>query len=283
MEKYIKELFEAMNLQLKNLEKEVIDPLEQAREAIEIIRPILQQLRDIFLRYDGIDRQEEIRFFKKIKPKFASRLIYYLRVFHIESRCPTASKSLIEELLVGELKRIKYFFRQNLEFYQYYITGAEYLDEWLFIRGRYDLHLVTDEYFMLIDPDFSTVHSYKVSRMLAYNALKEYLNNRLLLLANGQRAKVGKRTLRWTASKADLIELLYALQSAGVFNNSKSDVKMVAKFLESIFHIKLGNYYRVFQEIRIRKKSRTRFLDLLKDTLIKRMDETDTQGIGGST
>ena len=72
-----------------------------------------------------------------------------------------------------------------------------------------------------------------------------------------------------------LRELLYALQSAGLFNNSKIDRKQLANQLEHFFNIDLGNYYRVFQEMRIRKINRTTFLDQLKDRLIQRMDEAD--------
>jgi hypothetical protein len=61
--------------------------------------------------------------------------------------------------------------------------------------------------------------------------------------------------LKWTASKASLIELLYALQTSGSFNNGSIDLKSLATSLENLFDIDLGNYYRVFQEIRIRKQS----------------------------
>lgn len=51
--------------------------------------------------------------------------------------------------------------------------------------------------------------------------------------------------------------------------------------LEESFNVKVGNFYRVFQGQRIRKKSRTTFLDTLKENLIKRMDETDLNPKGG--
>jgi hypothetical protein len=68
---------------------------------------------------------------------------------------------------------------------------------------------------------------------------------------------------------------MYALQSAGVFNNSTADIKQIASCFEWIFNVDLKNYYRTFLEIRSRKANRTAFLDLLKERLIKRMDEAD--------
>ena len=75
--------------------------------------------------------------------------------------------------------------------------------------------------------------------------------------------------------KSALVELLYALQSAGSCNNGDIDLKQLANHFEHLFNIDLGNYYRIFQEMRIRKMNRTTFLDQLKARLIQRMDETD--------
>lgn len=79
----------------------------------------------------------------------------------------------------------------------------------------------------------------------------------------------------WTGSKVSLVELLYALQSTVSFNNGSIGIKTLASELQSLFNVDIGNYYRVFQEMRIRKSSRTSFMDQLKDRLVKRMDESD--------
>jgi hypothetical protein len=39
--------------------------------------------------------------------------------------------------------------------------------------------------------------------------------------------------------------------------------------------VELGNYYNSFQEMRLRKKSRTTFLDQLTEKLVQRMNEAD--------
>lgn len=80
---------------------------------------------------------------------------------------------------------------------------------------------------------------------------------------------------QWTDSKSALIELDYALHSRGAVNHGKSDVKMIISNMESLFNVEVGNFYRTFQSVRIRKKNRTIFLDRLKESLEKRMDETD--------
>ena len=73
--------------------------------------------------------------------------------------------------------------------------------------------------------------------------------------------------------------MLYALQSTGSFNNGSIGIKDLANELQSLFNVDMGNYYRAFQEIRIRKSSRTSFMDQLKNRLIKRMDDSDENPI----
>jgi hypothetical protein len=72
-----------------------------------------------------------------------------------------------------------------------------------------------------------------------------------------------------------LIELIYALHTEGVFNNGTSGLKEVTTFFESAFNIDLGQFNRVFLEIRNRKCDRTKFLNTLKNKLIIRMDDAD--------
>jgi Asp-tRNA(Asn)/Glu-tRNA(Gln) amidotransferase C subunit len=79
----------------------------------------------------------------------------------------------------------------------------------------------------------------------------------------------------WTGSKVALIELLYALHTEGVFNNGTSDLKDIAEYFENVFNIDLGQYHRAFLEIRMRKSDQTKFLNALKEKLVKRMENTD--------
>ena len=44
---------------------------------------------------------------------------------------------------------------------------------------------------------------------------------------------------------------------------------------ETMFNIQLGDYYRSFLEIRQRKIHLTKFIDRLKESLLKRMEESD--------
>jgi hypothetical protein len=247
----------------------------QARHAVGILWDILHRLRSFILQYSFRDQGEEIRFFKEIKPQFLAKLIYFQRVCYVETHSPRAVPGIRRELLEQEQRKIRDFFRQNMDFYHYFTCGAVHRDEEFFTRKTPRKYLGEELYFM--DPEFSTLYSVKLARILAYGPLSVYLENALQRVGQptGQFLTRSVPGLTWTAPKANLIELLYALYSTGVFNHGRADLKKIAQFLEAAFQVQLGNYYRVFQDIRIRKKSRTSFLDQMRELLIRRMDETD--------
>ena len=94
--------------------------------------------------------------------------------------------------------------------------------------------------------------------------IRDYLQDAINTLRHpgltGQTAESAGH-LQWTASKTALVELIYALQSGGVYNNGQMEIKEIAETFQHVFKVDLGNYYHVFNEIRLRKKNRTSLLD----------------------
>lgn len=80
--------------------------------------------------------------------------------------------------------------------------------------------------------------------------------------------------INWTASKTDLIELIYGLYANRVFNNGKTTIKEITHFFEEALCIKLGNTSLRFQEI-LRRKESIAFLDQVRDALETYMDRID--------
>ncbi len=114
-----------------------------------------------------------------------------------------------------------------------------------------------------------------------FNVLEEYVNGLVGGSAPALRATSypDPPKLIWTAPKVALVELLYALQEYGVFNNTKLEVKKLADYFEKIFQTDLRNVYKSYEDIRLRKKNRTPFLDALKSSLLRRMDEDDLSAL----
>ena len=60
-----------------------------------------------------------------------------------------------------------------------------------------------------------------------------------------------------------------------MLDNGNADIKIIAKTIERAFNVDLGDFYHTFMEIKSRKINRTKFLDSLRERLLKKMDEED--------
>lgn len=158
-----------------------------------------------------------------------------------------------------------------MAFYSYYRTDSTYLDHTYFVRGKHNVQLSLDTFYFETDHSFSTSHDYKVAKIIANDLIQDYLEDQLSKTATSDKPT----TLHWTGSKTALTELIYALHSQGIFNNANADIKPIVKVFESTFNVDLGDFYHTFLELKSRKMNRTKFLDSLKESLIKKMDEQD--------
>ncbi|WP_026713536.1 RteC domain-containing protein [Flavobacterium daejeonense] len=273
------QLLSKLNEQLNFTDLEIDDPILRSENAINIIITSIEKLKAIFEKEKVRSQEQEIDFFKNIKPKFTSKLIYYNAIYKIETKKPHGGERIIKKYLNNELEKLKRYFDNNLDFYKYYRTGSNYLDHKYFTRGKFDIKLTLDSFYFEADRTFSTSHDFKVAKIMAHDLIQVYLEDKLLIMENKEpkeKSQVNPKVKQnWTSSKVALIELLYALHTEGVFNNGTSDLKDIAEYFESIFNVNLGQYHRAFLEIRIRKSDQTKFLNSLKEKLIKRMENTE--------
>lgn len=70
----------------------------------------------------------------------------------------------------------------NFDFYHYYRFGSTHLDKCYFLRSKPNIQLILDSFYFERDSRFSTSHDFKVSKILAYEMLTAYLNNKLIQL-----------------------------------------------------------------------------------------------------
>lgn len=273
----IHQLYEQLQLQLGTIRSEEPGLLQQSTRCIEACRDAIQQVKLYIKEHPFPDKAAEIHFFKTEQPLFFSQLIFYVKVFQLESNRPAGGTGAERKFFQQQLDRLQFFFENNQEFYKYYRTGATHLDELYFLRGRYDLRLLPDDKVLALDPDGCTLQSLMVAKVLAHELLVDHIHGILVSLEQvySPAPSPGLPTLQWTGSKVALIELIYAIQSARVLNNGQADIKLLTHFFESIFNLQLGNVYHVFQEMRLRKKGRTSFLDQLREQLVQRMDLAD--------
>ena len=249
--------------------------LPGTEKCIEIVRKSMLALESLVIKTPFEGPQEEIHFFKHIKPLFYSAFIYFTNVYRISINRPPGNRDIQEKYIQRELARLTDYFVRHREFYLYYRSGATSLDHVYFLHGKESPDALQNPRYQPVASVFTSSHDYLVAKILAHDDLQVYLKKELTLIrdhAEGPGLVSTGNSLRWTASKADLVELIYALQAGGVYNNGHADLRRIAGFFEQSFQVKLGNYYHVFNEIRLRKKNRTQLLDQLREKIIRRMD-----------
>lgn len=279
MNEFISNLLNELDEQLRFINLEIDEPIKRSEISIEIVLKAVEKLKIFVVKYKFRSQEEEINFFKIIKPKFLSKLICHNRIFNIETKKPHGGEKVVRKYLNNELDKLKRYFDNNLDFYRYFRTNSSYLDHKYFLRKKHDIKLSIDTFYFEADHRYSTSHDYKIAKIVAHDLVQVYLEDELANLDRKEPKEksqaIQKLGLRWTASKVSLIEILYSFHSSGVFNNGKAELKEIAEFMETAMGVDLGQFHRTFLEIRIRKSGRTKFLDELKSNLIRRMDEAD--------
>jgi len=273
MKKYCYDKLQQLNDHLNDLSCD--KTMLFAEDAIEIAKKKLNEVKEFIIDRGFKDTNEEICFFKKIKPQFVAKLIYYNGIYKIEAKIPCGGEKATRKYLKNEITKLKRYFDNNLEFYRYYKTNSTYLDDKYFLRGKYDIKLSLDTYYFETDHSFCTSHDYKVAKILANDLIQLYIEDRIFRLSNILTTKNPQQSLNWTGSKAALVELIYALQAQGVLDHGHADIKQISRAFSRMLNIDLGDFYHTYLELRNRKINKTKFLDSLRDGLSKKMDEQD--------
>lgn len=273
MDKFYNKIMQTLETSINELEIDGNYSIQRIETIIDIILKCLADVKAFVSKRGFDDLEEEIRFFKYQKPSIVSKLIYYNAIYKIETKKPYGAKP-IRKYLNEELKKLKRYFDNNLEFYKYYRTNNSFIDDKLFVRRKYDIKMSLDTFYFEADHNFSTTHDYKAAKIIANDLIEVYIEDQLHSTAYRNKS-IDLPSLNWRGSKTALTELIYSLHAQGVFDNM--DIKVIAKTFEKTFNIDLGDFYHTFMELKSRKINRTKFLDSLRDALIKRMDEQEEE------
>ena len=279
MKDFVFNIRQRIESEIKNIQNSETHSANQIKQIISFIEERINELKMFIRNYSFKNEQEEILFFKELKPSVCCLLLYYIRLYHIEEKRLGKTDFAQSVYLSKELKQLEKNNEQIGNFYQYYKLGNTNFDYLYFCRGSYNILLDTSCNSFEKERFFSTNHDYDVANIMANDLLKNYLiaeadelNCQLYYQAIDV---MYNHKMQWTDSKTSLVELIYALYSSGCINNGNISLKEMAQFTEAMFQIEIGDPYRTFLEIRGRKKSRTAFLDEMKNKLIETMDKLD--------
>lgn len=254
--------------------------IEESYQMILLLKDLLLELKTIVLTKGFKTEMEEIYFFKIVKPEVLGKLIYYNKVYRIETACPVNNGKLFIKYFTKHLEQLKTSYKEyvcNSDFYKYYKSKRTDLDSKFFRLNQIDLHGGLNSIVFEIDEKFSTYYDYKVSRIISNDLLYEYLIQRMdseekTSIFQNQPVDGYNKDVFWTDSKNALVELIYALHASGAVSNGRVGISKMSMVFEIIFRVKLGDLHHSFHRMKDRSGSKTAFLDHLKANLEKYMD-----------
>jgi len=275
---FAKTLFTDLKEELDLISDLGILPVRRLAGALIAIRDATEKLKINLGGHPFTIQQEEIDFFKHQRPRFTCEQFYVLEIFTIEMNRPIGDRVLLKNYYEQELLFIKRFYSQYQFLYQYYKYELKELDPLLFVRGAKPSDIMLPETGDL-DPLFSTSCDYLFAKFMAYERLQFYIAEELksleipgkLLTADINGSSI---ELKWTGETINLVELAYGIWLTGQVNNGSANITEIIEWLEGHFQVKIGTAFRRWQSISRRKKIKpTKYLDQMRDAVLKRLDE----------
>lgn len=178
------------------------------REMVSYLKAKNRELKAYALARPFSRDEEEIRYFKYYKPALTGRLLYYYRVYQIESGCPGCLR-VAETYYRRAMERAERMMERYLPFYQYYHSGATYRDDYYFLRAKGELSPESGSFVLDEEAEFSTGYDILAARLISVEMLLVYLSRRIERAARGDGTEaVPGKEHRWTDTKIAAIQLV---------------------------------------------------------------------------
>ncbi|MDV3854831.1 tetracycline regulation of excision, RteC [Elizabethkingia anophelis] len=279
MEIVLSKILSQIQHQEDKLSSQMMQTTEEAYQMTLFLKEMLFNIKAQVIKDGFTNEQQEIDFFKNIKPQILGKLIYYNKVFRIETTCPVSNGKIHQSYYENLLKTLKLQYKEticNEDFYRYYRAGRIDRDHTYFRLGQINYHDGLKSGVFEIDLSFSTYFDNKIAHIIANELLYTYMLTKIspeenpdLILLNGE----ANKDISWTNSQNALIELIYALYASNSIAHGKIGIRKLALIFQVLFRTPLNDIHHSFHRMKTRAGSRTAFLDQLKISLEEYMDK----------
>jgi len=273
-------LFEKIEAQLNEdlLGLQNYPPLERYNASIILVNKAILEVKE-HLKTDGFENQEdEIIFFKEIRPKILAFKVRVSLEFNIQTNEPIGTKDILIHYYEESLKGFQSFFKLNSFYYQYYRNHFTELDHLYFIRNA-DHSLIPLPEITDTDHNDATPMSDLFAKFLAYEQINHLLIEKISALVNGsEMIRLDNETeLRWTGDVINAVELIYGIWLTGQVNDGNASLNQIVRWFEANLKVNIGIPQRKFAEIARRKRlSITKFIDQMAKAIKDKIDQMNS-------
>lgn len=269
LENYVNRLMERVLDEVNELPS-TASQLQVYSKKAELYSLAIKNLNNHIINYDFRSLENEIHFFKAIKPKILAEQHYCYSKAKLLQQCNYQSKDSRDQLLIDTLADIDSFFKVNQKYVTYVELNQGHKD------NRYYVRLSTRKSFNLdynlVDKDvrFTSEKGHLLGKIHSKRKLSRYLQRILHLepLHDMSKGLQVMGTLNYSGTTTELVELIYAIKEAGLV---KDNVARICEVIGEAMGVKNLKPYKVWQKIKERKMGHTRLLTKLEKSLSKRI------------
>ncbi|MGV8816017.1 MAG: RteC domain-containing protein [Gelidibacter sp.] len=194
--------------------------MKNIKVGIDLSMQTMKELRKLTQLQNSFPTQEdEIHFFKNIKPFVLGRLKFFGELQKFELKWPKADVKSQKKYIRSSIKTLDHFRIDNLLFWHYIKNKETRNDSLYFLRNNYQVGIGGDMSQFIVDPEFYTSYDILKARFVAADLLAKHYKRLQLKLSNKGSPVNSDLTLNknqtWNGSKTDLVELIHALHAAG--------------------------------------------------------------------
>lgn len=267
--KKINYVFKQLKAELNELGNEDLTVFHNYDRSLELIKDALKDFKAIVMNNSFNSVEDEIVFFKEIKPFVLSRFLFLTFVIQHDNLYFISPKSA--EFHVKKMLKEKKSFLAEYKTYIIQLKSCSLKKEGeYFVRNQFSPPICSVYSEVLLNIQFCTFHSEILSIFKSYKLIQNFLD---LKKENSTSTNIGI-PLKWTQNKTALIELIYALHYSNAINSGNGSIKDLKNVFETVFNVKLGNVYRAYHDFK-RREIRTPFIASLRKAMENKLDEDD--------
>jgi hypothetical protein len=184
MRKYALQLYDSMNLDLQLTKKKGLDEEREIECCHQVCSKYWQRLQQALLIHHFRSDNEEIDFFKNLKPLFESSIEFYNLLYHAQLFRPSFDSTETDKFWARESLRLERFRENNRDFYEYIHAKDASLDEVYFLRRNNSNDEFPNANMNEIERKTSTSHGQLLAEYLALEKYSEYVQQQIDKLNN---------------------------------------------------------------------------------------------------
>ncbi|MFZ2432345.1 MAG: RteC domain-containing protein, partial [Lutibacter sp.] len=214
MKKIYAKIIGDLEKDLKKVDLTNPNAIIKAEKSIAIIDASINELRKFVTANQFNSKQDEIDFFKQMKPEIVSKLILFVSIFDIESKRPKGGTKEQKKYFETEIKKFQDYYNENHVFYRYFKGGETHSDKLYFLRKNKTIRIHIDCFGSYMDDDFAANLDTTFAKFRGYKLAIEYFKNEIEKLSErpNEHQKQNNAVLpnlTWTGSKVGAVEMVY--------------------------------------------------------------------------